>query len=57
MNEDTCTHEEQGRRLETCRRCDRFEVAMPGMTRCTECRCSISLLITFQRQACPLGKW
>lgn len=57
MTDEACTFDEQKRRLETCKLCDRFEMVMQGMTRCAECRCSLSLLITFQRQACPLGKW
>lgn len=57
MNEDTCTHEEQTRRMETCKRCDRFEMVADWMTRCAECNCSLSLLITFQKQTCPLGNW
>lgn len=56
-DETECTPEEQARRLETCKQCDMFTMNPDGTTRCAACDCSLSLLITFEAQRCPLEKW
>ena len=56
-DETECTPEEQSRRLETCKGCDRFAMNPDGTTKCTACDCSLSLLITFVSQKCPLERW
>lgn len=57
MNENECTPQEQMERLNVCKGCDRFVVNEDTTTKCSACECSISLLITFVDQSCPLGKW
>ena len=57
MNENECTPQEQMERLSVCKACDRFVINEDTTTKCSACECSISLLITFTDQQCPLGKW
>jgi hypothetical protein len=51
------TPEEQFAKLEVCKSCDQFIIDTQGITQCTACNCSLSLLITYSDQICPLGKW
>lgn len=57
MNENECTPQEQMERLSVCKGCENFAVNEDSTTECSACECSISLLITFADQRCPLGKW
>lgn len=57
MTDEACTFDEQKRRLDTCKGCDMFRMDDNGMTTCDACACSLSLLITFMEQSCPMGKW
>ncbi len=50
------SEEESQLRIEICKQCDSF-VVDPPITRCAECGCSISLLISQADQVCPKGKW
>ena len=56
MNEE-CTPEETEARLEVCKTCDSFSIEEDYTTKCQECMCSISLMITFKDQPCPKGNW
>jgi hypothetical protein len=50
-----CTGEESSRRLEVCKKCDKFVVE--DFTMCSECGCNISFLVTYTFKQCPLNRW
>ena len=56
-SEIACSIEESARRAETCKSCDRFYMDIDNHTKCSECKCNISLLISLQFKQCPFEKW
>lgn len=52
-----CSQEQQEQRLNICKNCPSFVIKETQMTECSECECSISLLITFKFKSCPKGNW
>ena len=50
------TPEEHDHRISICKGCEKFTID-DGYTKCNECNCLLSLLVTFKNQTCPLGKW
>jgi hypothetical protein len=38
----------------TCKQCPSHE---PGLNRCRECGCFLSLKVQLTTESCPLGKW
>jgi len=51
-----CTEQETALRLNTCMKCDKFQVT-DDTTKCSESGCNINILITYTFKSCPLGKW
>ena len=56
VDNTTCTEEQTSLRLNTCMKCDKFQVT-DETTKCSESGCNINLLITYTFKSCPLGKW
>lgn len=50
-----CDESQKASRLETCKNCEKFTI--DEVTKCSECGCNISLMITYTFKECPLGKW
>lgn len=50
------TPEEHAYRISVCKTCDEF-ITEDYATTCSACKCSCSLLFTYQAETCPLGKW
>jgi hypothetical protein len=53
----TCTAEESHDRITVCKECPKFVVNEDWTTKCGECDCSISMMITFKFKTCPIGSW
>lgn len=56
MIEEYTTEEQKETRLNTCKQCENFTVD-EEFTTCNKCGCSISLLISFLNEKCPMEKW
>lgn len=54
--EEYTTESERELRLEICKACENFNID-DEFTSCLQCGCSISLLVTFKLEKCPIGKW
>jgi len=57
MDRIDCTEEEQRQRLDFCKACPSFKIKEDHTTECTDCGCSISLMISFLFKECPKGNW
>lgn len=52
-----CNEEERKNRLSICQTCEKFKVSIEKGSECSECGCSISMLILHSFKTCPLEKW
>ena len=52
-----CNDEEKITRLTHCKNCKYFLIESETITKCTECNCNISLLITYKFKSCPKDYW
>ena len=51
---ESVSSEIQSRRIEMCKRCDRYNNILHM---CNECKCLVDLKTRLARQRCPLNKW
>ncbi len=51
-----CNEVERTHRLDICKSCEKFSISQ-GYTQCSDCGCSISMLIVHKFKSCPLEKW
>lgn len=56
INEPLTDLETQQNRISVCKDCESF-IIEDFVTKCSDCKCNISLLSTFQFKSCPKGKW
>lgn len=48
---------DQEKRLEICRSCDRYNSNDPNNPRCNECGCFLKIKTSWAGESCPLKKW
>lgn len=44
-------------RLEICKGCDKLEIYLDKIYRCSECKCVLNIKARMKSQKCPLDKW
>lgn len=59
MDQDNiyCTEEQREIRLTTCQSCEKFVVSEERGTECSDCGCSIAMLVLHNFKSCPMEKW
>ena len=48
--------ETKNNRSQICESCENYLIDDDFIS-CSECKCSIGLLVTFENETCPVGKW
>jgi|694.fasta_scaffold89405_2 hypothetical protein len=52
-----CSEEELQKRNSFCSICERVDSNEHFIPMCSECNCSIAILLTLKVKSCPIGKW
>ena len=51
------SEEETNKRMDICKKCDKFNTSNKGYGRCEVCGCFMVIKTKFAQLACPIAKW